>query len=146
MIPSLSELQNVTTHPIKKWSEAEKLGLKFWLEYLLRVKDLTFDNFEPSWCGGRTRLARWLGAWPSRALNNKNWNRNHWLLVIQVLRSKCVLPFKLLKKANLANLSLGGRLAGGLAEAPNNKNWNSNQCLLVRWSKIQDPSMAYNHL
>ena len=35
---------------------------------------------------------------------------------------------------------------GGLAEAPNNKNWNSNQCLLVRWSKIQDPSMAYNLL
>ena len=98
---------------------------------MLRVKDLTFDKFEPSWCGGWTRLARWLGAWPSRALNNKNWNRNHWLLVIQVLRSKCVLPFKLLKKANLANLSLGGRVAGGLAEAPNNKNWNSYKCLLA---------------
>ena len=106
-------------YPCQKVVKSRKIGAESWFEYLLRVKDLTFDKFEPSWCGGWTRLARWLGAWPSRALNNKNWNRNHWLLVIQALRSKCVIPFQLLKKANLDNCSQGGRMdEWGLGRSP----------------------------
>ena len=49
--------QLTPVYSCQKVVKSRKIGAESWFEYLIHVKDLTFDKFEPSWCGGWTRLA-----------------------------------------------------------------------------------------